>query len=278
MNIKKRKKTKVYILLGLLAILFFSLAIGFNNNLKTTYYTITNDKIPQSFDNYRIVQISDFHNKTFGNNEELLIRAINDCHPDIIVLTGDMIDDTNVDLHNVEMLLKGITSIAPVYSVDGNHEFDFLDLYSVLCSLYEKYGVTQIDNKTFSIYKGSDSITLSGIETLVFGNHSSKPNNVSRSLDTSTYNILLHHYSNHFDVTSSLGYDLILAGHTHGGIIRLPLIGGVLGNNGDLFPAYDGGIYHENNCTMVSSKGLGDAQIPRFNNPPELVCIILKAN
>lgn len=271
-----KKHRKLYILLICICMLLVFLIYGLSQSLETTFITVTSKKIPNSFDNFRIVQISDLHCKAFGNQESDLIEAVKACHPDIIVLTGDMIDEAHLNLDHVTDLLSGISKLAPIYSVNGNHEFDYLELYDTLCSIYKKYGVIQIDNSTIQISKGNDFINLTGVNTQVFGNHQSKPDIVSAVVEQDQYHILLHHYSNYFDSLSTLGYDLILAGHTHGGVVRLPLIGGLLSNEGDLLPKYDGGTYQNGNCIMVSSRGLGEASWPRFLNRPELICITLK--
>jgi predicted MPP superfamily phosphohydrolase len=248
---------------------------GLTSKLETTLITITDSNIPESFDNFRIVQLSDFHCKSFGNDESDLIAAIKACNPDIIVLTGDMIDEAHINFNNISTLLAGISGDIPIYSINGNHEFDRLELYDNLCLIYKQYGVIQLDGSSIQIFKGSDYINITGANTLVFGNHQSKPDPNIILPKTDVYNILLHHYSNYFDSVSSSGYDLVLSGHTHGGIIRLPFIGGLLGNDSTLFPKYDGGVFHNNNSTMVSSRGLGDASYPRFYNNPELICITL---
>ena len=90
------------------------------------------------------------------------------------------------------------------------------------------------------------------------------------------FSILLNHYANQFPLLPQYGYDLILSGHIHGGIIRLPRIGGLIGNGGSLFPQYDAGSYKIGNSTMIVSRGIGDSVIPRINNNPEIVCITLK--
>lgn len=267
-------KKLLLMLIGLLLLVY--LGIGIYQNLQITYYTYYNSEIPTAFDQYRIIQISDFHCKTFGNKENKLINAINSFHPDIIVLTGDMIDGSHPDITPVNDLLSGISSIAPVYFVSGNHEFDTTASYTQLMQLFDTYGVINLDDSQAIISKNDSSFTLYGLSAdrmdILFNQ------NALPVLDKSNFSIALYHYASHFDYFYNYGFDLVLAGHTHGGLIRLPLVGGIINNDGTLFPKYDAGKYMLGTTTMIVSRGLGDSTIPRFYNRPELVCITLQSS
>lgn len=191
----------------------------------------------------------------------------------MIALTGDIIDSDKDNLTSVENLIIGATAIAPTYFVSGNHEMDIKakTQYKQLKQFFKKYGVVNLNHESVTIKKGDSRIILTGMEFC--------GSRIDRTLgfaDQSEFNILLYHGCNAFDKTSAHGYDIILSGHSHGGVLRIPLVGGLLDNNGGLFPKYDGGAYTKNNCTMFASRGLGDASLPRFYNPPELVIITLK--
>jgi uncharacterized protein len=259
----------------ILLLLLISIISGFRSDLQITYYTYKNKKIPQEFNNYRIVQISDLHCKSFGNKNEKLIAAVKNLKPDLIVLTGDMIDGKHPDISPVEYFLSGIANVAPVYSVSGNHEFDLAARYTELKSLYQAYGVTNLDDSQAAIAKDGSTFTLYGLSADrmdILYNRGALP-----EVDANSFSLVLYHYSNHFDYFTDTGFDLLLAGHTHGGIIRFPFIGGLIGNDGSLFPKYDSGLFTLGTVTMVSSRGLGDADIPRFYNRPEIVCINLQS-
>lgn len=265
----KSKHNKIILVLIFLTFLFFSLSIGFYNELEVTDYIVTDGRIPSSFDGYTIVQLSDFHCKRFGNQEEILIKAVKTAKPDLIVLTGDLIDKNHQDIENVSLLLEGLQQICPVFTISGNHEFDEWNQYVKLVELYKKYSVVQLDDSTKTITIGSDKLNIHGLK---WGSDFT-----NRTIDDEqTYDVLLYHNSNEFNHMSTLGYQLILSGHAHGGLIRLPFLGGVVGNNGDLFPKFAGGMFVKNDCTMISSRGLGDSYLPRFLNRPELVTITLQ--
>lgn len=266
------KYLKKYIIIILLLII---LIIGFHNDLDVSHYVYSDVEIPSAFDGYKIVQISDYHCKLINGSNNKLISAIKSCNPDLIVITGDMIDSDHSDISSVESLLKGIANIAPIYAVSGNHEFDLGAPYDQLLKLYSKYGVINLDDSKVIINKDNSHITLYGLSASkmdVVYNPKALP-----ETEIGTFSMLLYHYTNHFDYFTDNRFNLILTGHTHGGIIRIPFVGGLIGNNGTFFPAYDSGKFVHNQTTMISSRGIGDAFLPRFFNHSELVCITLRS-
>lgn len=268
----KSKSIKFLFTILCLVILIILLIKGFHTSLEISFYTYTDSSLPESFNHYKIVQLSDFHGASFGKNEQLLLDKIKECEPNIIFLTGDMIDENHKPWDNLYYLLDGITSIAPTYAISGNHEFDSWSDFQKLLAVYEHYGVTFIDDELVTITNASnDTIEIQGVKFRWNQSVSDFPHASSNS-----FSILLNHSSQDFVYTSRLGYNVVFSGHTHGGIIRLPLVGGVFGNNGDkLFPTYASGIFTENGTTMYSSRGLGESFIPRFNNNPEIICVEL---
>lgn len=265
------KKFKWLILICVLLCIY--VIIGFTNTkLEVTRYTYSSTKLPKEFDGYKIVQISDLHHKNFGENQSELIELIKAEEPDLILLTGDIADEDHTDMKPIEDLFKGIQGI-PTYFITGNHELlsKASAQYGELLVLMNEYGIVDLDDSSVEIKKGDSSIYLHGQKFRSFYIRDYLP-----KADTSKFNILMFHCSDYFDLISDLGYDIVVSGHTHGGIIRLPFIGGIYGNLGEWFPDYDGGVYVEDNCTLFSSRGLGDATIPRFYNPPEIVSITLK--
>ncbi len=278
---KKRLTQKNKIIFFILALFILYIAYGFYYGLQITEYTISNENIPTAFDGFKIVNISDLHCTYFGDKQEDLIEAIKACEPDIIALTGDIIDEKNIDYDCVKALLSGICNIAPIYYVSGNHELAHYDANIELNNLYQSYGVTVLDNQETYLEKDGQKLQLYGLSCVgsYFGmSLTDMINDTLPKTDSEHYSILLNHRSDIFDELSSYGYDLIISGHTHGGIIRLPFIGGLLSNDRTFFPKYDGGIFKENDSTMVSSRGLGESNsIPRFYNRRELVVITLKS-
>lgn len=265
--IKNKPKRALFVLL----ILLILLNLGFVNPLVTKSYDISSPSLPSEFDGFKIVQITDFHCKSFGNQEDPLIKKIKDAEPDIICLTGDIIDEEH-DFKNADYLLSNVTQIAPVYYVSGNHEFYRGAPYSDFTELCYEYGVRILESETVTIERGDSAIKLSG---LAWQNSTSDMVNRLGYAADNYYNILLYHDSSKFNFLANYGYDLVLSGHIHGGLIRLPLIGGLLGSDYIFFPKYDYGEFHEKGSTMISSSGLGDARVPRWNNPREIVEITL---
>lgn len=248
--------------------------IGFTRTeLEVTEYTYSSTKLPREFDGYKIVHLSDLHHKNFGENQSELIELIKAQEPDLILLTGDIVDKKHTDMSSVENLFKGIEGLAPVYCVTGNHELDpqASNQYYKLRVLMDKYGVIDIDDDFAKITEGDSSIFIHGQKFRSYYVTDYLP-----KADAGTFNILMYHCSDYFDLISDYGYDIILSGHSHGGIVRLPFVGGVFGNSGDYFPDYAGGVFKKDNCTLFANRGLGDAKIPRFYNPPEIISITLK--
>ncbi len=248
--------------------------VGFTSTkLEVNDYTYTSTKLPKEFDGYKIVQLSDLHHKNFGKNQSELIELIKEQEPDLILLTGDIVDEDHTDMTPIEDLFKGLEGVAPIYCVTGNHELDpkASRNYGQLLVLMDSYDAVDLDDESVEIKKGDSSIYLHGQKFRSYYVTDYLP-----KAETGRFNILLYHCSDYFDLISDYGYDIIFAGHSHGGIIRLPFIGGVIGNSGDYFPDYAGGVFVENNCTLFANRGLGDAEFPRFYNPPEIISITLK--
>lgn len=262
-----------YILL-LCAVLFVVLlVIGFDRRLEVTHYTFTSAKLPAGFDGYKIVMLSDLHDRSFGDDNEELIEAIKELEPDIIVMTGDMIDKDDKEVKaETAVLFQELPFIAETYAVDGNHE-DGSQITSQLHLMYEIAGIHEITNKQVKIEKGNDAILLSGLS-----GYYKKYLNIRKASPEyrEMFNIALMHRMGYFNEVKNYGFSLVLSGHAHGGIIRLPFVGGVISNDGGLWPEYTSGFYTNESSTMLVSRGLGDTDVPRFNNRPEVVCLTLK--
>lgn len=267
-------KSKTTLLFIPIFLFFIYIVYGFYNPLVTTHYTFTSSKVPLGFDGFRITQISDFHCQDFGYQESELIQAIRDTNPDIIVFTGDSIDDEHT-IANYAYLLEGIHNIAPIYYINGNHEYDKTAPFIESLALHKKYGVIDLNDQSFVLTRQNDSIRLTGLD---FQKTMLNLRDTISYADTSFFNILLYHGTDKFDGIAPYNYDLVLSGHTHGGIIRLPFIGGIITNEKELFPKYDSGTFTVGHSTMISSRGLGDASIPRFRNPREIVSITLHSS
>ncbi len=263
-----------------------------NNALQMTGITEANAKIPPCFDGFRIVQVSDLHNKSFGRGQSRLLEKIRLLDPDIIVITGDLIYGAHIQrlrqycrMDHALDFVRGAVRIAPVYYIPGNHEGRSLR-YDVLRTGLEKAGVRVMREEKLTLERDGQRIHLIGSGTADFAQTEAEQKNAVREMLAAIrlaadrpeeYQILLVHHPEFFAGYCAAGVDLVFAGHAHGGQIRLPGIGGLLAPGQGMFPRYVSGIYRKNKTALVVSRGLGRSLFPfRINNRPELVCVTLK--
>ena len=276
----KRIITIVIILIVLLLVgiyLYFE-----NNTLEVSKYDINSSKISKEFNGYKIAQISDFHNTKSSKLKKSIIESLKEEKPNIIVITGDLIDSyrTNIDISI--NFIKEINEIAPIYYVTGNHESRIKD-YKVLMEKLEENKVIILDDEVKEITVNDSIINLIGIKdpTLEHQSYLKEKEIVDGVLKKIDYNnnnfsILLSHRPELLDIYNKYNYDLVFSGHAHGGQIRLPYIGGLVAPNQWLFPKYDAGIYEIDNTKMIVSRGIGNSILPfRINNNPELIYVTL---
>ena len=278
-HLLRHRRSYVIIIVILLLTVFILFGL-LQQSLVITAYHITSPEVPEQFDGYRILHISDFHSgRHFGPASEIIKKA-REQSPDIICLTGDIIDGRFPDYNAVEELISGLSSIAPIYSVSGNNEHYDAAITSKVSMIYRRFGVEEIDGRTVTLINEGGALTLLGIQDtgdvipklniqgLMFKYNNSREG----------FGVILYHRANGFDDVSGLGYDLVLSGHVHGGIVRLPFTRGLLSPDGDLFPKYSGGLYNVNGTYLVSNRGIGNSHfVPRFYNPPEIVMVVLHA-
>lgn len=277
-------KIKQAILL-ILIVLFAAIiawVIWDNNRITVTEYTIKDAEIPENFSGYRILQISDLHNVEFGEDNEILLNQISRLHPDMIVITGDLIDSyhTNVDISLA--FIREAVKIAPTYYVFGNHEVRIPESYTLLKDGMEKAGVVVLDQPV-TLEKDSQTITLLGVaDPSAMSSDSRFYTQIVGSIlnakmpEETVYSILLCHRPEVFDAFVENGIDLAFTGHTHGGQVRIPFIGAIFSPDQGLFPKYDSGLFTEKDTTMIISRGLGNSSFPfRVDCPPEIVVATL---
>ena len=273
----------------------WNLYIKYNvNTLEVTKYVVENKKVPKEFDGYNIVQISDLHSKLFGENNKKLIQKIKSLNPDIVVVTGDLIDGENNNYNVALDFMKEISKLYRVYYIIGNHEQKSLikkykDEYKDYFNKLHQIDFVNLDNNKVEIVKGDSNINLYGLTVpyscykYLFDNQETTSIDIDfleeklGKVDREQFNILLAHTPFYFDEYEKWGADLTLCGHVHGGIVRLPLVGGLLSPDRKFFPKYDLGEYTKNKSTMIVSKGLGGSKVLiRVNCKPEIVNIKLK--
>ncbi len=255
---------------------------GLDDRLETTHYIIESEKIPEGFDGFRIVQVSDFHASVVPG----IVEEIRGETPDIIVSTGDLVHDKGSYEPGV-LLCERLMKIAPVYAITGNHDLRRAD-YAKFQSALDSTGTITLHDESVSLSSGGAEIVLSGIEDPFSEDGKTIDQNVKASIDklpgTDEYHIVLFHRANHMDLLKNRGFDLVLAGHLHGGQIRLPNGRGVCSPKSSwgsgspmLFPKYFGGHYKYLSMDMIVNRGIGNPMIvPRLFNRPEVTVIILK--
>ncbi|MBR5181556.1 MAG: metallophosphoesterase [Clostridiales bacterium] len=285
MKIIEKKRHVIRKAVYLCLIIFFIWLSLDNALIHTTFTTVKIKDLPKSFSGYRIVQVSDLHNNMYGINQSYLISRIKAAKPDIIVITGDLIDRNTADVDNAMAFVERAVEIAPVYYVSGNHEANVLNEYMELMIRMGKAGVTELDNKAVSLQSEDGVITLAGIRDPAFdwSNTSaaiadSQIKKVLEGFDRNKATILLSHRPELLKTYSENNIDLVLTGHAHGGQVRLPFIGPIYSPSQGLFPKLTSGLYSEGGTQMYVSRGIGNGIAPfRFNDGPELAVIILEA-
>ncbi|NMA24195.1 MAG: metallophosphoesterase [Clostridiales bacterium] len=276
MSISFRKKHgRLIAALSVFALLLILTGLALYADLKTTDYDVTDPRIPEAFDGFKIAHISDLHCEWFGEGQSEILNAVRAGEPDIIVLTGDIIDARNPDYESIAVLFDGLGDIAPVYAVSGNHEQSRSVDQAKMAGLYAEYGINYLkDTGTAISIKGS-SIFLYGLNDRV--NLDSTKTKIP-AIGEDSYGILLFHRAGKFDDLTDCGFGLVLAGHLHGGLIRIPFVGGIVTAEGeiDFNQKYEGGMYTVNKTTLISSKGLAPSHgVPRIFNRPEVVFVTL---
>lgn len=283
-----RLKKKNVIIIACLAVIAIILSVYIsweNSALVVTEITVSDNKIPQAFDGYRIAHISDLHCSEFGEHNQTLLNMLAGTEPDIIVITGDLIDYRHGDVAVGIDFSRGAAAIAPTYFVTGNHEQDKGEA-DVICDKLREAGVTVLRGESIELTANSDKITLAGIDDVrILKDKDSK--DTSRTIleahleklspTGNDYAILLAHRPEFVDLYAQCNFNLVFSGHAHGGQFRLPCIGGLYAPGQGIFPEYTEGLHTVSNTELIISRGLGNAGFPfRFNNRPEIVVATLK--
>ena len=274
------KNKKICLLIGSIFAIWLILTIIDNKRIQITNYDITSKKVKNEL---IIAQISDLHNTSFGKHNKTLVNKIKDIKPDIIAITGDLIDSSKTNITVAMNFINQAVKIAPIYYVPGNHEAWNQSDYSTLKDKLKKAGVVVLEGEDKEIKVKDNKISLLGITDPDYIGEAgiSELDVVSTDLDTLSYDsdnlvILLSHRPELFSAYKHRDIDLVLTGHAHGGQFRTSLSGGLLAPDQGLFPKYTSGIYKdkEDKTQMIVSRGLGNSVIPiRINNNPEVVVV-----
>lgn len=290
---------ELFIVILIILILGIAYLIFENKNLVVTDYFIEQEKIPEAFHGMRFVCITDLHNNCYGKNNIRLLKHIYNLKPDAILISGDMITAREPKKSKVSLaLLKELANHYPVYYSPGNHELkwqlweeethsgDRNTSFASYVANIKDAGVTYLDNNSIILQKKDQTLQITGLNIpLTYYKKGGKPDILLKKDITDLvgdanehgYQILLAHMPIYFETYAIWGADFVLSGHVHGGVMRLPFLGGVISPQYELFPKYDSGAYSIDNSIMLISRGLGTHTIPiRVFNRPELICIELK--
>ena len=244
-------------------------------------FTFADPRLPAAFDGLRIVQLTDLHGRTFGEDNADLIAAVAEAEPDIIVLTGDLQDaPKETPPAYTWQLGAAMAAIAPTYFVTGNHEWALGDVPELKAGL-EAAGVTVLSNEYTVLERGGDRLILAGIDDPNGYADQKTPEELAEEIRLAEGEdacwLLLAHRNNLFpDEYSALGADLVLSGHGHGGMIRLPFTDGLIGVDRTLFPSYTNGFYGADGADVFVSRGLGSSgRSFRLFNRPQVAVLTL---
>ena len=236
--------------------------------------------LPDGFEGLRIVQISDLHGHEYGQDSEALLALVAQQAPEFIVVTGDLIDQES-HLAMVPALARGLAAIAPTYYVTGNHEWAVGGVPR-LKGILTECGVTVLSNQYVTLERNGDSLVLAGVDDPNGYADQKTPEELYGEIQREAGDlctILLANRNDRFDQYAAAGYDLVISGHAHGGIVRLPFTDGLLGTDRKLFPTWTAGVYTLGDSTLFVSRGLGNNTVPihgfRLFNRPDLAVLEL---
>lgn len=271
------KRKIIWLSLGAAVILLAALAL--DSRLLVQQYAVEAAKITAPV---RLALVTDLHSCKYGENQQELIRAVEEAEPDMVLLGGDIFDD-QLPPENTEVFLQSIAARYPCYYVAGNHEywagkeaFASMEAFMKSCGIRILKGDVErvaVKGQVLYICGADDPDNFDGLSMEM------QLESMKRSMADDGYTVLLSHRPEYFDLYTEYGFDLALCGHAHGGQWRIPfLINGVYTPDQGLFPEWAGGFYQKENTTMIVSRGLAreSTGIPRIFNRPELVVVNLQ--
>ncbi len=276
---RKRKKRTGRRIAVFIVILLALILIDSNVRIDTEEYEIACQNLPQEFDGYRIAVVSDLHQNDRWQENGKLTEKIAETEPDIIAVTGDLVDEPGHEEY-VRDLMTELTAIAPVYYVTGNHEWASVEV-DELFELLDDAGVKALRNEYVELTRGGETLVLAGIDDPNGPYDMKTPqelmNEIRAAKGSDEFTVLLAHRNDKMDVYKEIEVPLVICGHGHGGIVRLPFTDGLISTSREWFPSYTSGLYTEEGTTMLVSRGLGSITgIPRILNNPHIPVAVLK--
>lgn len=256
-----------------------------NTALERNDYVVASKQLPASFSDFQIAHVSDLHNGKMQRKNEKVLTILRQTQPDVIAITGDLIDSRRTDVDTALAFVREAVQIAPCYYVTGNHEAR-VEEYALLADGLQELGVTVLENSSLEVHRDGESIVIAGVEDPSFQaeylmkeeHFALKESLETMNLQKDRFTVLLSHRPEYFDLYAQMGVHLVLSGHTHGGQFRIPVIGGLFAPGQGLFPQYDAGLFVKGNTNMVVSRGIGNSAFPvRINNRPEVIIVTLLA-
>ena len=264
---------RTLVTLLLLAIFFY----WQNFSVQTQTLAVECDGLPTRFEGLRIVQLSDLHGRSFGEDNAKLLSAVAEADPDIVCITGDLFDTAD-EANALMPFLRALCEIAPTYYVTGNHEWQVEGLKTLLTEI-ETLGVQVLRNEYVQLGEG---LILAGVDDPCGPYDQKTPEQLVSEIRAAhgdeSFVVMLDHRNDRLELWSELGVDLVLSGHCHGGVVRLPYVGGLFGTRRELFPDYDAGLYRHGRTQLFVSRGLGYSRVHlRLFNRPHLPVLILES-
>lgn len=275
---RRRSKRKKYVWLPIVLVVLAAFYWWSNFTIDITHTTVVVDTLPQGFVGANIVVLGDTQAATFGDNQADLLAAVTEQTPDYIFFVGDLLDrDTPFDQAYITTLGQGLCAIAPTYYITGNHEWALGNVPELKACLTD-CGVTVLSNQYVTLESQGDTLLLAGIDDPLGYADQKTPEELATEigdLDQACWFLLAHRNDYFLDQYSLLGADLVISGHGHGGLIRLPFTDGLVDHSG-LFPSYTAGLYEANGSQLFVTRGLGNSKGTfRLFNRPEVAVITL---
>lgn len=274
-NMSRKRKIIFVVLVLCVFVGFLVVQIISNRNFEITHYSLQSDKLDVPL---RIAVLSDLHSREYGEKNAELVNAVRDSNPDLIAMLGDMVNKDDTDITVIRTLCKELQNIAPVYYSMGNHEGTMMTTRKdsiAINEILKEDGINVLYNRTADFVKDGTVVHLAGISTSYNNYDEWSKDELEEFWDSSGFKILLSHYpALYYEKLKDAKFDLALAGHYHGGIVRIPGLGGLYHPEEGFFPKYSGGEYSLTYGKLIVSRGLGDQNFSlRINNKPELVII-----
>ena len=245
-----------------------------NEALMLTEHDFVSEKVSEPFDGFKICHLSDIHVKSNKKSYSRLIGMVTDASPDIIVISGDLVDSRVTLVPSALSLVEKLTKIAPVYYVTGNHEERLPpEIHERIVDGLTALGVHIMNGVAETIERGGEVINIAGL----FDEDHFYVTTAAELFDEDVLNILINHRPQFAEDYAKAGADLTFTGHAHGGQMRIPFVGGVIAPDQYFFPEFYEGVHYYGDRATVISRGIGNSLCPfRVNNRPEVIVVTLR--